>query len=232
VRLRHVLPFTILLAWQAAPVQLEQEPSGRYRLSFGLGGGSYPYEYVGCSGAGTPATQVYASGGVELDARPADAVRVSVFGGPLTLAAGDQSVGIVGGGQAAWEGRLAGVGAGFVGTSVNAGRGGLSAYLRLGDADAAHVRVDLRQPDPAWLVSGWARVGLGYNLGLRRGFGAFVGLSQVLGHQPLHATPSDATAVFADLTFPLGRRGDLLLKGHLLGGGFGLGVGLRREIGP
>jgi hypothetical protein len=230
VSLRRVLPFAILLAWQVAPVQLEPELSGRYRLSFGLGSGTYPYEYVGCGGAATSATQVYASGGVELDARPVDAVRVSVFGGPYTPAVSDQSVGIVGGAQAAWEGRLAGFGAGYVGTTSSAGRAGVSAYLRLGDADAAHVRVDLREPDPAWLTSGWARAGLGYNLGLRHGFGAFVGVSRVLGHQPLHALPSDATAAFGDLSFPLGRRWDLLVQGHL-GGGYGLGLGMRRKIG-
>jgi hypothetical protein len=229
---RHLVPFAILLFWQAAPLQVERAPSGHYRLSVGLGGGAYPQDYTDCNGATATTTSPFQSTGVLLDAWPTASIRVSAFGGQFGIGRNSKANRTVGGFQLAWEGRLAGLGLGLAGASGSGGRGGLSAYLRLGDADGLHVRADLRQPTTTWLTPGWARVGIGYNQGLRRGFGSFVGVSRVLGHAPLDGPPGDDVALFGDFTFRLGGALDLLARGHVGDGTGSMGFGVRYNFGP
>lgn len=240
MKLRHTIPFLIILFQQGVPLQVERTPSGRYRLSFGLGGGSYPQDFIpggclGSSGVMETGRQPFTSGGAQVDAWPSQAVRVSASVGEFVgWNSGRTSsfYGLLG----AWEARYVGLGAGYAATNDETGRSGLSAYLRLGDNDGMHLRADLRAPTPTWGVTGWSRVGIGYNQGLRRGFGAFVGLSKVLGHANVDTLPKDALAVFTDLTFPFSRRWDLMLRGHAgISGGpgfpYGLGFGGRYYFG-
>jgi hypothetical protein len=240
MKLRHTIPFLIILFQQGFPLQVERTPSGHYRLSFGLGGGSYPQDFIpgGCTGSSgieESGRQPFSSGGAQVDAWPAQQMRMSASGGGF-VGWNSGRVSTFFGLQGAWEARHVGLGAGYSATDDETGRSGLSAYLRLGDIDGMHARADLRAPTPTWGVTGWSRVGIGYNQGLRRGFGAFVGLSKVLGHANVDTLPKDALAVFADLTFQLGRRWDLLLRGHAgVSGGpgfpYGLGFGLRYNFG-
>jgi hypothetical protein len=229
VKPRHLIPFVVLLLWQAAPVQVEQAPTGRVRLSIGVGGGGYPYDYTDCNGAPATGSDTYSSAGAAFEDRTAAGLRVSAFVGQYDIGqrSSFHSSGYLAGMQLAWEGRLAGLGGGWVAAGGNSGHGGLSAYLRLGDEDAVHLRADLRQPTPTWLVPGWARAGIAYHMGLLRGFGGFAGIGRVLGRLPMNGSPRDETAVFADATVPLGGRFDLLVRGHVGDRTTGLGLGAR-----
>jgi hypothetical protein len=138
----------------------------------------------------------------------------------------------------AWEGSTVGLGGGWAASSARVGYEGPSAYVRLGPLDGWHFRTDLRAPTATPGVTGWARAGLGYNLGGRSRTSVFAGLSAVTAGTdaiwPADTVPrppvpiADKLGIFADVTFGVGRRLAFLARGHLAkkAGGFGFGIRL------
>ena len=239
---RHLVPFVILMAWQAAP-------SGRFRVAFGSGAshylrdiqwysGDFNCDDSGCNCSETPAythqgteDKSYKSTGVQLEAWPSNSMRLSGSAGT----ANDAFFGTL---QVAWEGHWLGLGGGYGHASDSLGESGLAGYLRIGNLDGAHLRGELLPPSPIWGLGGWSRVGLGYNLGRGPGAGLFVGVAKTIGNVGLTEARQEQTALFADVNLPvLGRRVDLLLRGHLGVGSWsppsqwGLGAGARVSFG-
>ena len=238
MHVRHLVPFVILMAWQAAP-------SGRFRVAFGSGASNYLHDiqwydsdlncdYSGCNCFESPPythhgteDQSYKSTGVQLEAWPSNSIRV-------TGSAGKANDALVGALEVAWEGRWLGLGGGYAHSSDSIGESGLAGYLRLGKLDGAHLRGELLPPSPIWGVGGWSRVGLGYNLGRGPGTGVFVGVAKTTGNVGLTEGRQEQAELFADVNVPvLGRTVDLLLRGHLGVGSsspplqWGLGAGER-----
>lgn len=240
MQLRHLVPFAILLAWQAAP-------SGRFRLTFGSGASHYLHdiEWYGsdfncdssecnCSESapythhGTE-SKSYASTGVQLEAWPSNSIR-------LSGSAGKANDALFGALHLAWEGQWFGLGGGYAHASDSIGESGLSGYLRIGKLDGVHLRGEVLPPSPIWGLGGWSRVGLGYNLGRGPGTGVFVGLAKTMSNLALKEARNEETALFADVNVPLlGSSVDLLLRGHLgVASGsppWGLGAGARVAFG-
>lgn len=80
----------LLLLYQAAPVNVQQDSLGRYRIAVGYATGQWENEEFGCDGQLLSATPVrHHSAGVQVDVWPDDRVRVSAFGGTAS-----QSVGV------------------------------------------------------------------------------------------------------------------------------------------
>ena len=136
-------------------------------------------------------------------------------GGPGTSSY-SQSVATYGG-MVAWEGRRLGIGGGVLrdegGASVP------SLYLRLGQREHAHFRMDVEPLSETRLASGGYRSGIEFKNG-------FVGLS----FSPYYQKFSQ-TALFADINVPVTRRLDVRLMGTW-GPGIqtsqsGFGAGLR-----
>lgn len=252
MRLRHVVPFLVLFAWQVAPPPRQPDRPPRLRLWYGGGWNSFDYAYWGWSGATCECPdcghrqreetkEENASAGLQLDAWPSPTVRVSGAAGAARTSGSAEAAFVAG--LAAWEGPLVGLGLGWAAPAASrpnvTGFRGPGAYVRLGSLDGAHLRADLRAPTVTPGVTGWARVGLAYNQrGQRSGPSIFVGVSAVeAGPDTTYAEAPAASAMarltrpafFVDYLVPLGRNVDVFARGHLAkkARGFGGGVALR-----
>jgi len=181
MRLRHVVPFLLLFAWQVAPPTDPRARPSHLRLWFGRGTSSYDYAYwitgggqcleyePGCDGcncaclrsAPTYPVQRYEArsktspAGIHVDAWPSPAMRVSAAYGSADMGMGSGPA--FAGGLVAWEGRHAGLGDGGASGPAQVGYEGLAAYARLGSLDGPQFRADLRAPTSTPGVTGWAR---------------------------------------------------------------------------
>lgn len=196
----------ILLLWQAAPVSVEPDSTGRYRLSLGYGAGQYEYRTLNCAGEVVSAKPVeYHTAGAQVDVWPGDRWRLTGFGGYLSGSP-------YGGFLLAAEGQNFGVGAGMVRIPTGFedwGSGDLpSLYLRLGSIDKVHFRTDVFSPSPVFGTTGWVRLGLGFNQGHLRGVGGLFGW----GVGP-YSDQSHMGGPFGELRIPAGNRFDLMLRG-------------------
>jgi len=264
MRLRHVVPFLLLFAWQATPPTESRDRPSRLRLWFGRGTSSYDYAYwvtgggqcleyePGCDGCGCPclrwaptypvqryeARSKTSTAGIQVDAWPSPAMRVSAAYGSADMGMGSSPA--FAGGLVAWEGRHAGLGGGGASGPAHVGYEGLAAYARLGSLDGPQFRADLRAPTVTPGVTGWARAGFAYNQqGRQKNIAIFLGISAVEAG-PDTAYPTDRgsalavtrPAFFADVALPLGRHLDLFGRGHFAKKARGLGFGLALRLGP
>jgi len=238
MHLRHVVPFLLLFAWQAAPAGDPRDAPSRVQAWLGLGTSSFDLgEVTDCNGQHMQ-TEDEAGTGVQVDGWPSPSVRMS--GAVASKDDGTYQLGL-----AAWEGPVVGVGAGWAGGPDRLGYEGPAVYLRLGSVDDPHLRVEVRTPTATPGITGWARAGLAWDMGMRGRGGFFLGAAAVkeCPAVPCPATvetfdgspqgPRPATtnriAVFGDISLGLGRVVGLFLRGHLAENsrGFGLGIALR-----
>lgn len=198
----------LLLLWQVAPVDVQPDSSGRYRVSLGYGGGQYEARQLNCAGDVVSARPVgFRSSGVHVEAWPATRLRLAGFGGVLAMEAGDYDGPYVGALIAA-EAQHVGFGAGPVLVSGTDGFVGPSLYLRLGSMDQPHVRFDALPPSPTFGATGWGRVGIGFNLGHRSGASGFAGFS--VGP---YSDESHVGGLFGETFVPLSQHLDVALRG-------------------
>jgi len=261
MRLRHVVPFLLLFAWQVAPPTNPRARPSRLRLWFGRGTSSYDYAYWGTGGGGCinpdPAscsgcTSFYptypllnearnktSTAGIHVDAWPSPAMRVSAAYGWADLGGGNTPA--FAGGLVAWEGRLAGLGGGWASGSAHVGYEGLATYARLGSLHGPQLRADLRAPTATPGVTGWARAGFAYNQqGRQENIAIFLGISAVEASPDTtyQAYPGSTLArvtrpaFFADVTLPLGQHLDGFGRVHFAKKARSWGFGLALRLGP
>ena len=235
----------LLLLYQAAPVSVQHDSLGRYRISVGYATGQWENEEFGCDGQLISATPVrHHSAGVQIDAWPADHIRLTAFAGKASQSIGvtqsadseygqpfvEPFAGGYGGVQLAYEGQKAGLGVGM--THLNTGQGSLqfAPYLRIGNIDRTHFRLDVMTPNPALPSVSWARMGVGINNGHLRGPGGFVGV----GFGPFDY--NNKAAFLGELHFPIARGLAAQVHGLAgegeLNGQWSIGGGLRFDFGP
>jgi len=201
----------LILLWQVAPVQVQPDSTGRYRVSLGFGTGQFEERSLNCAGDVVSARPVdFRSGGAQLDVWPTDWVRVSAFGGALSSPSGEtfDFAGPFGGAVVAVERRTVGIGAGVAQISGDDGITAPSGYLRLGNIDLAHFRFDFLAPSPTFGTTGIIRMGVGFNQGHLRGLSGFLGLG--VG---LYSDESHTGGLFGEFSIPAGRQFDIALRG-------------------
>ncbi len=189
MQLRHLVPFVLLFAWQAAPAPVPRERPSAIRLLGGFGVSTADYRYWGSEGAtcscvtcGQAAIEQgqdqSSSVGAGADVWVSPTTRVSAVvgtsgsdnqGGHPAFAAG----------LLAWEGSSLGAGAGWASGAERAVPGGPAAYLRLGPLDGPQLRADLRAPTVSPGVGGWARVGITNGSGRHGEAVLFVGVGAI-----------------------------------------------------
>lgn len=234
----------LLLLYQAAPISVQQDSLGRYRIGVGYGTGQWENEEFSCDGQLLSATPVrHRSAGVQLDVWPDDRVRLTAFGGTTSQSVGETIstdpqygsayvepfAGPFGGAQLAYEGQKIGLGIGITQLSGTQQSSYPALYVRVGNIDKAHLRMDALTPNPALPSVAWGRIGIGVNTGHRRGAGGFVGLG--LG-PPDYNTKG---AFLGELRYPIARRLTAQLHG-LVGPGetntqWSVGGGLQFDFG-
>src|SRR5262245_16283520 len=233
----------LLLLYQAAPVSVQQDSLGRYRVSAGFATGQWENEEFSCDGQLLSATPVrHRSAGVQLDAWPDNHVRLTAFGGKASQSLGATSstdpqyypfveplAGPYAGAQLAYEGQKFGFGLGITKISGTEESPFPAIYIRAGNIDKRHLRMDAFTPNPALPSVAWGRIGIGVNGGHVRGAGGFIGLG--LG-PPDYNTKA---ALLGELRFPVARR--VMAQFHgLLGPGekntqWSFGTGLQYDFG-
>ncbi|MDP3773717.1 MAG: hypothetical protein Q8Q85_05555 [Gemmatimonadales bacterium] len=224
----HLTGFLVLAAWQLAPVQVAPDSTGRLRLSVAAGAGRYEDATFDCNGNFVSAVPVEVrSAGARLDAMVDPSTRLTMYGGvhDADEGWGDGSGGF-GGVQIAHEGRRIGIGAGAVKRGTPSGVFGPNFYLRLGDAERTHFRLEALPPTETFYLTNVARIGMGFGQGNLRRTGGYVGV----GWGPYAEQLSQGTA-FADLDIPAAGNIDLLLRAQA-GPGYevfqwGLAAGMR-----
>jgi len=233
----------LLLLYQAAPLGVQQDSLGRYRVSVGYGTGQWEHEQFSCDGELLSSTPVrHHSAGAQIDAWPNRQLRLTAFAGTTRSTVGatiatdpdysspyiERYDGRFGGALMAYEGQKVGVG---IGPTRLPGPGGTRTayYIRLGKLDAGHLRIDVMSPNPALPSMSWGRIGIGVNNGHLRRVGGFMGV----GFGP--PGYNDKVGLVAEMHFPIVRHftGQL----HALTGSgenatqWNLGVGLRYDFG-
>ncbi len=233
MRAHHAAVLAGLLLWQAAPSpQITRDSTGRLRVSVAGGQGRWEDAQFDCEGNLVGAEPVDVSSyGARVDAMLTPTLRATVAAGSVSgrrNAGGDWGSGKFGGGQLAYEGQHVGIGGGFTTNPVPAELSVPNAYLRLGNANKAHFRLDVLEPTEMFYQQPVVRLGVGFGTGAERRVGGFVGL----GFGPLYQN-SAQTVVAADLAVPVGRF-DLLLRGHAGPGNrisqWGWGGGMRLHL--
>jgi hypothetical protein len=233
----------LLLLYQTAPVSVQQDSLGRYRLTAGFATGQWENEEFSCDGQLLSATPVrHRSAGVQLDAWPDDRIRLTAFGGTASHSVGatmstdsqyypfvEPFDGPFAGAQLAYEGQKFGFGIGVTRFSGAEHSSFPAIYVRAGNIDKTHLRMDALTPNPALPSVAWGRIGIGVNSGHLRGAGGFIGLG--LG-PPDYNTKA---ALLGELRFPVARRLTAQVHG-LVGPGerfsqWGLGTGLQYDFG-
>lgn len=240
MKLRHLAPFVILMAWQAAPFPRDSDPPRR-RFSLSLGYAmeqleDYTPATFNCDGSmNTPerSEQVEVrSAGARADMVTSGGLRVTAFGGSRTTPS-SWAAGPFGGVEVAYEGPRFGMGAGVtrgMGTASTYTATSPSLYLRVGHMDAGHFRLELL-PATESGVAGLARAGIGFNQGSQDRVGGFVGAGVV----PAGGNGQVSLVGFADLSIPTGSVLDLLVRSQIGQGHqytiWGLGLGARYHFG-
>ena len=242
-RLHRYRGMAVLLLWQApSPVHVLRDDNSRLHLSFGAARGVYeditPIPGIGCEGEPTTTHEgheaKYREKGVAVEVWPSDQMRASVSYGRLTSdsAAWRGAFGAI---QVAYEGPRLGLGAGYGSMGSEAPDGEnhsqLSGYARVGRADGWHGRFDTYAPQATLGATGQTRLGVGYNLGNRRGAAGFAGLATCHFCQ---GSMTNNTSLFIDARIPTIRQFDvtasILFGGGLDYGNWAVGVGGRVNL--
>jgi len=221
--IRHAAVFVALFAWQVgAPLPRDERPA-RWRLGLGAAVAGFGYEVRGTDCDGRPTTYdervTYSAVAVHADAWSDRGVRVSAAADARTLGAGRGSA--YRAGLLAWETSPIGLGAGWTFGPEHPSGTGLSAYLRLGRDDRTHLRAELRPVTSTPGVPGWARAGLAFNQGRKRGSTWYFGLAAATGGPTdviggaVTATPRSSPAAFADVGLQAGETSRIILRTHV-----------------
>lgn len=203
----------LLLLYQAAPIQVQQDSLGRYRVGVGFATGEWENDVFDCNGQLASATPVrHRSAGAQIDVWPDKRLRLSAFGGTTTESIGqtkssdgtsyayvDPIGGPFGGILLAYEGQKFGIGVGFTHLANYETSTTFANYLRIGNMDKAHFRMDVMTPSPVLPSGHWARIGIGINDGHLRKPGGFIGL----GFGPFDY--NSKSALTGELRYPIGR---------------------------
>lgn len=206
----------LLLLWQAAPVSVGPDSTGRVRVSIGYGAGTYQSKIEQMSCETGEVTQVstkdggWTTGTAEVEAWPTNTIRANVVTTQMKPGGGAPDR-FTTGGLVAAEWRHVGVGAGFVhGSGADPFTAPL-VYFRVADLDQRHFRVEIAVPEPPVPARTWLRIGTGKNLGRRGGARWLTGVAMTLpGSQWLTGgaiLPGDGDshlAFFGDGFVPLG----------------------------
>jgi len=248
---RHVVTFLALLAWQTAPSGPRDRPS-RLRVWLGAGRGTFDFtysgatsecvEFVGCSCTReilhpwrVDDTNETGSAGMQVDGWASPTIRISTAYGSASSRWAEPDAGSgrsrFAAGLVAWEGAGVGLGAGWTVAAERLGFQGPAGYLRLGRADGAHFRADVRAPTATPGATGWAHAGLAYNQGRRGGSPEFfLGVSAVEGGYAYGLWKRlTRPALFADVVIPMNENAGVFARGHAAekARGFSLGLALR-----
>lgn len=232
---RLLLGPLLLLAWQVAPITAVPDSSGRYRITFGYGGGQLEVRRLDCSGnvvAADPTT--FSFGAVEVEAWPDDRLRITGSAAAIRSGPGDalawrtdppgtaafegQATTMMAGGLMAYEGGVAGIGLGIsnMGRWIEAAGGEAddvpptlpAFYLRLGSREGVHYRLDILTPTAFVPVSGIVRTGVAWGRGRERRVSGFAGAS--FGPAADEAYPLGG---FLELGFPIAGQFDATFAG-------------------
>ena len=199
-------PFLLVL-WQAAPIGVQEDESGRYRLTLGFGGGQFEDRSLNCAGEVVDARPVpFRAAGASFEAWPTGNLHVTFHGTGLWLDESNRST-LLGGALIGYEGGKAGVGLGYAralveGTPTHAP----SMYLNLGSREGLHFRTDFYHPSATFATAGQWRMGLGHNRSYSRKWSGYLGLS--LGP---YADESHVVGFFGQGRIPVVGRFDLQL---------------------
>ena len=207
----------LLLLWQATPVNVGPDSTGRVRVSLAFGTGAYHSKVEQMSCETGEVTQVstkdggWTMGTAEVEAWPTNTIRANVVATQLKPGGGGPDR-FTTGGLVAAEWRQVGLGAGFVhGTGADPFTAPL-AYFRVGDLDHRHFRVELAVPEPPVPARTWLRIGMGKNLSRRGGARWITGVAMTLpGSQWITGVPTTLSgdgdshvAFFGDAFVPVG----------------------------
>ena len=221
----------LIALYQAAPLSAGRDSLGRYRLAVGYGAARFEEDQYDCAGDLTAASPVgWRAGGAQLDDWLSRGVRLTTFANRVHSDSLDYD-GLALGAMLAAEGRYVGFG---VGAATVPGRsGGVTApalYLRFGHINGAHFRFDALAPSTTFGITGWGRIGLGFNEGHLRGVSAFVGVSGCP-----YCNEKIKVGVFGDVVIPATRTLDLMVRGRAGPGQrlgeWGSGLGVRYHFG-
>ncbi len=211
--------------WQVAPVVAHEDSTGRVIVH--LSGGTGRYETVSstCDGEILGTDDVgHGTGAVAIEVWPGSKGRLNAFVGMTQT---DHISYATIGGMAAAEFRYLGAGAGFThmeqlgrdepipldsdfaSTLVQAAMP--LAYLRVGNIDGGHFRIESVAPTGLDRMSGFFRTGLGYNHGQLRGTRAFGGLA--LCYADCEGADDESAVAFIELSRPISERTDLRIGG-------------------
>jgi hypothetical protein len=211
----------ILLFWQAAPIAVHPDSSGRLRLSVGYGSGGYDSdaEQVSCTGQTLQRSHLGGQWGGptgELEAWPASNLRVRAFASSLSGTLQDSHAGSAGyqrrvtGALVASEGEDFGIGAGAADVA-GTGRSTVGmVYLRAGPLDRLHYRIEIvpaEIPSEPYLL----RAGIGVNQGL--GGGARYALGFVTA--PSSGAEHSHIGAFGEAIVPAGGNLEIRLAGRV-----------------
>ena len=233
IRANRYRAFAFIALWQAAPVVVEQDSTGRVQIHFAGGGGQYEQITTTCEGDVLDVQRRgYTGGGGGAQVWLVDWARLNAFATVLSTGtppaddvySGEEAFGGLGvGALLALEFRYVGVGLGIARFDE------LEAlpmpYLRAGNIDGVHLRADAMSAEGTSTMNGLARLGLGYNQGHLRGTRAFVGIAGC------HAgCDGNAPLGFIEMATPIADRWDVRVAG-LAGPGtenaeFGLTLGV------
>lgn len=179
-----------LFVLQAAPVGIEVDSVGRFRLSFGASLGSYEEQRMGCSGEVLDRYDVsLRTAAAEAEYWVTPSIRVTGYGGRVDAVADRPSDALIrplyegtfGGALLAWEGRKAGVGLGVSWLPEMLGGPGAAVVpafnLRLGELDGIHYRMGLFGGRGLGTTPPIINASVGYGLGHVRKIGGSLGIT-------------------------------------------------------
>ena len=194
--------------WQVAPVVVHQDSAGRVQIHFAAGGGRYEEVSTSCDGEVLGTEDFgYTGGGLSVEAWPADWARLNAFGHRTEAGTSGFTTTHVGA-FGALEWRVIGIGAGVAlepefGSDVGfveAAEPFPLIYLRAGNIDRYHMRVETTSPRAVGTMGGFMRLGLAYNQGLVRGPRVFGGIASCHGEC---GNDGETAVGFLDLALPV-----------------------------
>lgn len=151
MRAHHVAVLAGLLLWQTAPFPpITRDSTGRLRISVAGGQGRWEDAQFDCDGNLVSAEPVNVSSyGTRVDAMLTPTLRATAAAGFVNgrrNAGGDWASGGFGAGQLAYEGQHVGIGSGFTTNPVPSRASGPNVYVRFGNANKPHFRLDVLEP--------------------------------------------------------------------------------------
>ena len=158
----------LLLLWQVVPLSLPSDRPGRFRIGFGVGGGTLTrsitqQQGVDCNGQPTVYETVtkdeFITAGASAEVRLRQGLRLHAAGGSISDGSGTVN-GPFGAAQVVLERTGFAVGAGLATVGGASRSVSPSGSLHAGPLEKVHLRADYRFPEPTFGATGWPRIGL------------------------------------------------------------------------